>query len=268
MPRYRILLIFWLLTDLLVFAGSYALAYFARVGWIFSNDFPFDPYIKIVLLIAPVWLLILVTTRIFALTRRQLSLRSFAFLLYTNVVGAALFTLSYYFLYGLFFSRLLVLLAFVSSTVALLLWHALFEQILRRSLSKDPPAFPTLIIGITRESKKLVTLLKRTHSPLKPVAILDAGGAKEKEIDGVPVLGKLNKLEETLERFGITHMIQCSDLEQSLNLLSSCRSRGITYLILPSVLGIVERDERITSLEGKPATMVASGRGWWGWFFT
>jgi hypothetical protein len=49
-------------------------------------------------------------------------------------------------------------------------------------------------------------------------------------------------------------------LEQSLNLLSACRRRGITYILLPSVLGIVERDERIESLEGYAVTMVQPGK--------
>ena len=127
--------------------------------------------------------------------------------------------------------------------------------------------FPTLIIGVTRESKRLVELLNKGRSPLKPVAILDGRGTKETEIDGVPVRGKLNKLDDVINE-GITHLIQCSDLEQSLNLLSACRKSRITYMLLPSVLGIVERDERIESLEGQPVTMVAPKRGWWSWFFT
>ena len=264
--RYKLLLLGWLLTDLVVFIGSYAIAYFLRVGCVFSTDFHFEPYIKVVALIAPLWLIVLITTRTFALTRSQKSLRNVAYILYSSVMGTALFALGYYFLYGLFFSRKLLLYALLISTVAIWIWHRLYSRFQRHMLRRNPPVFPTLIVGVTRESKELIERLNRTLNPLKPVAILDGRGTKETDIHGVPVRGKLNKLEEVLGE-GVTHLIQCSDLEQSLNLLSACRSRKITYMLLPSVLGIVERDEKVESLEGQPVTMVSPRENWILWFF-
>lgn len=265
--RYRALIILWLLTDLLLFTGTYALAYFLRVGWIFSTDFPFEQFIAITAIVAPAWLLVLATTRTFALTRSQPTLHNAAYITYSALVGIALFTLAYYFQYEQFFSRMLLLLAFVLSATTVWAWHVAYSALMRRILRKDPAVFPTLIIGITRESKKLIERLNARKHPLKPVAILDGRGAKEEEVDGVPVRGKLNKLEDILEEEGITHLIQCSDLEQSLNLLSACRKRRCTYLLLPSVLGIVERDERVDTLEGQPVTIVSPKEHWWTWFF-
>lgn len=264
--RYPLLLTGWLLTDFLLFTASYALAYFLRVGWIFSTDFPFEPYIIVVMIVAPLWLIVLITTRTFALTRSQSSLRNLAYICYCAVVGAALFSLGYYFLYGFFFSRMLILWALILSAVSIWIWHLLYSQFQRMMLRKNPPAFPTLIVGVTRESKQLIERLNSGKNPLKPVAILDGKGCKESEIDGVPVRGKLNKLEDVLNE-GITHLIQCSDLEQSLNLLSACRQKKITYMLLPSVLGIVERDEKVETLEGQPVTMVGPKTGWLMWFF-
>jgi hypothetical protein len=90
---------------------------------------------------------------------------------------------------------------------------------------------------------------------------------KDVEIHGVPVEGKLNKIEEVMRGKRITHVIQCADLEQSLNLLSICREFEATYMLLPSVLGIVERDERVESLEGHPVTIVSPNEKRWQWFF-
>ncbi|MFA6039853.1 MAG: hypothetical protein WCV62_01955 [Candidatus Peribacteraceae bacterium] len=258
----RSVLLLWFASDIALFILSYALAYFWRVGWILSTDFPFTQYIAVATLVAPVWLVVLISTRIFHLTRSQWTRSSFLSMLYANIVGSALFALTYYFLYGLFFSRLLLIEALFLSTVILRLWHLAFQQI-SRSMLWRAPAFPTLIVGVTRESRQLITLLSRRKNPLRPVAVLDGRGAKEKDIAGVPVLGKLDKLEETLREKRITHLIQCSDLEQSLNLLSACRQHGITYLLLPSVLGVIEKDERVTSLEGWAATMVRPDIPWW-----
>ncbi|MDD4319266.1 MAG: hypothetical protein PHW10_03000 [Candidatus Peribacteraceae bacterium] len=261
--RPRLVVLAWLLTDLLLFPAGYALAYFVRVGWIFSTDFPFAPYIGVAAAVAPLWLAVLVSTGIFRLTKPQQGLPNLLALLYAGIVGNALFALTYYFLNGLFFSRLLLVEALLLSTILLRAWHLIFERIGRGILARNPPAFPTLIVGVTRESGRLVALLRHTKNPLQPVAILDGKGSPEKEVEGVPVLGKLDKLEDTLRAYGITHLVQCSDIEQSLNLLSACRARGITYVLLPSVLGIVERDERTDSLEGCVVTVVAPPKKSW-----
>ncbi|MFH0769836.1 MAG: hypothetical protein V1926_00485 [Candidatus Peregrinibacteria bacterium] len=256
MQRFRLLLTLWLVTDLLLFVALYALAYVVRVGWIFSTDFPFLPHITSAAIASPLWLLVLATTRTFHPLRDQRTLRNVAYIAYAALVGTAFYALTYYFRYSELFSRKLLIEAFVLSATGTWIWHLLFQSFLRHMLRRDPPTFPTLIVGVTRESRALIEALQKKKNPLKPVAILDGRGWSECEVGGIPNIGKLNKLEETLEHFAITHLIQASDLEQSINLLSACRKRGITYMLLPSVLGIVERDERVESLEGYPVTVV------------
>lgn len=257
--RPRLLFLLWLASDLTIFVGLYVLAYFLRVGFVLSTDFPLLPFFTTTLLVAPVWLLVLGTTRTFGLTRNQYTLRNGAYIAYAALVGVSVFTLAFYFRYKTSFqgvSRLLLLETFVLTAGGIWMWHMAFDALRRMALRAAPPSFPTLIVGLTRESRALIAQLNRHRNPLTPVAILDGQGTKEKEVDGVPVLGKLDRLEEALQQKNITHLIQCSALEQSLNLLSACRRRGITYILLPSVLGIVERDEHVESLEGLPVTVV------------
>ncbi|MDD5041438.1 MAG: hypothetical protein PHX87_02515 [Candidatus Peribacteraceae bacterium] len=267
MSRPRLLLLLWLCTDILLFAGLFCVAYFIRVGFVLSTNFPFLPFLTTALLVAPAWLLVLLTTRTFALTRNQRTVRNAAYIAYAALVGTALFTLAFYFRFKTSFqgvSRLLLLEAFFLTAGGVWLWHLVFDVLRRMILRRSPPSFPTLIVGLTRESKALIAQLNQHLNPLTPVAILDGQGAKEAEVDGVPVLGKLDRLEDVLVHHRITHMIQCSNLEQSLNLLSACRRRGITYMLLPSVLGIVERDEQVESLEGHAVTVVGPEmRGKW-----
>jgi FlaA1/EpsC-like NDP-sugar epimerase len=213
------------------------------------------------------WLLALATTRTFALTRTQSTLRNLIYIIYASVMGTAFVTLVHYFLYDSLFSRLLLVEATVILIVATFVWHIIFEWILRMALNKSPASFPTLIVGLTRESRMLIKTLKEKKSPLSPVGIIVPEGTSEKEIEGVPMLGKLPKLEEALQKLGITHVIQASDLEQSLNLLGMCRTHGLHYLLLPSVLGMFERDQRIESLEGMPVITVSSDKTWWKWLF-
>jgi len=265
--RYRVLLVIWLLTDVLLFMATYALAYFIRVGWIFSTDFPFSTYMVSVSLSAPVWLIVLATTRTFGLSRNQTSLRNGAYITYAGFVGTALVTLTYYFAFTAFFSRMLLIIAWVLHTGTTWAWHITFDNWKRRMLRKFPPAFPTLIVGVTRESRALIADMQQHKNALTPVAVIDGYGVKDTDIRGVPVRGKLNKIEDVLREKRVTHLIQCAELEQSMNLLGICRQHGIHYMLLPSVLGIVERDERIETLAGHPVTVVSPKEKIWWWLF-
>ncbi|UPA22403.1 hypothetical protein K8942_05135 [Candidatus Peribacteria bacterium] len=265
--RRAALLILWLVTDVLIFVGAYVLAYFLRVGWIVSTDFPLNLFLQTVFMIAPLTIAVLAQLGVFRLMRTQGDKRNIAHIIFACVMGLSFFTLAYYFLYVTFFSRLLLVYAFVLSTGFLTVWHIGFEQVMRKFLRTGRPLYPTLIVGMTREAAALIKTLNDQRSPLTPVAILDAKGLKEPDVHGVPVEGKLNKLEETITKYRITHLIQCSDLEQSINLLSACNNRNITYILLPSVLGMVNNNESIESIEGRQVAMVRPVKKWWHWFF-
>ncbi len=265
--RRALLVALWLITDMLLFVGAYVLAYFIQVGWVLSTVFPFNLYLQTVVVVAPLCIAVMAQLGIFRLMRNQASKRNIAHIVFATAMGCALFALSYYFLHKAIFSRMLLIYGAVLSTGFLVVWHIGFEQVMRKCLRMGRPLYPTLIIGATREAAALIKKLNDERSPLTPVVILDGRGTKETSMHGVPIDGKLNKLEETITKYHITHLIQCSDLEQSLNLLSACRNRGISYILLPSVLGIVETNEPIESIEGRQVTMVRPRQRWWHWFF-
>lgn len=252
--RRVFLLVCWLLTDAVLFIGAYVAAYFLRVGFILSTDFPLGPYLQTVFIITPLWLAAMVQLGIFRLTRIQSEQRNIAHILFACILGLALFTLAYYFLHDKFFSRLLLIYAGGLSFALTMVWHLAFDQWQRQVLRRLPPAYPLLVIGTNREAERFIRLLEERRSPFRPIAILDSQGSPLKDIAGVPVLGKLNKLEEVIRSKKPTHLVQCADLEHTINLMSVCRQHGMTYLLLPSVLGaIVGSSERI---EGRSVILV------------
>lgn len=249
--RRTVLLIVWLATDAALFIAAYAIGYVARVGFILSTDFPLDLYLKTVVLVAPVWVLALAELGVFRLTRVQSDQRNVLHILFACVLGSAMFTLSYYFLFDRFFSRLLLVYAGAISFALTLVWHLAFDSWQRRILRRNPPAYPVLIVGLSREAEKLIKHFEERQSPLRPVAILDPQGTSVTEVAGVPVLGKLNKLEDVIKEKHPTHLIQGSNLEHTINLMSVCRQHGMTYMLLPSVLGVAGQGE-VVSVEGYP----------------
>lgn len=267
MRRRIFFTILWLLSDAVVYAGCYVLAYFLKVGWILSTDLKFSTYLSAVLLTVPGWLFVMVTMRNFALSRSQASLKTGAYIAYAAIIGMAGFALVFYFLEQTLFSRQLLVLAGVLSAACVWAWHIIFDASQRRWLRMGQPTYPLLIIGLNREAQRIVQILQDQRSPLVPVAILTAKSGGPKDIAGVPVVGKLDKLEETLTRFAITHVLQCDHLEQSINLASVCRSHQITYLLLPYVLGVIEHQVPTESLEGNAVIAVHPRNRFGEWFF-
>ena len=264
--RRPLLTLLWLLTDAAVFTAAYSLAYFVKVGWIFSSDLPFQTYLTATVMTVTGWLIVMITMRNYGLSRMQKSPRNFAYIAYASVIGMAGFALSFYFLKQELFSRLLLLMAGTTSAVMIYVWHIIFDQIQRRVLRKNPPTYPTLIIGSNREAERLIQKMQSKKSPYTPVAILDGQGSSRPEISGVPVVGKLNKLEDVIREKRVTHLVQCDQLEHSINLLSVCRAHGITYMLLPFVLGVIEDQVPTEALEGQQVVSVG-GKGGWRWFF-
>lgn len=240
--------------------GAYIAAYFLRVGLILSTDFPLQPYVQTTLLIAPIWILILAQLGVYKLIRIQSDQRNLLYILFSCVMGTALFTLAYYFIYEGFFSRLLLVYAGGLSFVFAVLWHLAFDQWQRRLLRKNPPSFPVLIIGTNREAERFVQLLEEKQSPLKPVAVIDPQGSSKKDLVSVPIVGKLNKLEETIQSFKPKYLVQCSNLEHTINLISVCRNHGMTYMLLPSVLGILGKNEEFITVEGQPLATIRESK--------
>jgi FlaA1/EpsC-like NDP-sugar epimerase len=251
------LLFLWLLTDAVLFIGAYVFAYFLRVGFILSTDFPIDAYIQTVFIITPMWLFILFELGVFRLFRLQSSRKNMTHILFSTVMGSALFTLAYYFLHGRFFSRLLLIEAALLNALFTMVWHVAFDQWQRLVLRRSPPAYPLLIIGTNRDAARFIRLLTERRSPLVPVGILDPEGGHQKTIEGVPVLGKLNVLEETIRTLKPTHLLQSSHVEHTINLMSVCRNHHLTYMLLPSVLGIIGTSEEFVNVEGEVLATVS-----------
>ncbi len=249
--RRSFLLTTWLATDILLFLGAYVLAYFLRVGFILSTDFPLERYVQIVMLVIPVWLGILLFTGTFRPLKTQASAFNIFSILASCIIALSLFALSYYFLYHTLFSRLLLVYAGILSTGTTIVWHVAFDQWQRTIMRRDPPVFPLLIVGTNRESERVIRHFELQRCPLKPVAILDSHGTAAKQIAGVPVVGRLNKLEDVIREYRITHLLQCAELEHTINLFGLCRQHGITYMLLPSVLGLVGVSEEVEKIEGQ-----------------
>ena len=249
--------------DFIALGASFILAYFIRVGWIFSTDFPFWPYFRIALLVSFVWVIFLVVFRMYALQRRTDTREHIIRLFLVNILGTGTFLLFFFTFRKLLFSRWILVYVFLIATLLLIVTHIVSQKIRSHHTRKGRGISRTLIIGTNRSAAKLLQMLKGLSSKHRPVAILDGYGSRVKEVAGVPVLGKLNLLESTVKDLDIHEIIQVDNLEQTLNIITFCQQNGLRYAMLPSLLGVFHDQIELEMLEFQPVVRLRCGKGFW-----
>jgi FlaA1/EpsC-like NDP-sugar epimerase len=240
------------IVDYIALLAAFSLAYFVRVGWIFSTDFPFWPYFKVSLIVSLVWIGFFVVFRLYALQKRTDSKEHVARLILVNLLGTGTFILFFFSFRKLLFSRLILIYVFLISTLLLVLTHYFSEKIRGMYSRKSIGISRVLIIGTNRSASKLLQALRTLSSKHRPVAILDGYGSNKKEIAGVPILGKLNILESTVDKYEINEIIQVDNIEQALNIITFCQKKGLKYAMLPSLLGVFHDQIEVETLEFQP----------------
>jgi FlaA1/EpsC-like NDP-sugar epimerase len=252
-----------LLLDYFLLQGMFVLAYLLRVGFVWSSDFPFEPYFWTSLAAGLVWLASLLIFRGYNPSIRFTRWIHIMKVIVAGLTGTALFGLIFYFGQQSLFSRLLLGYIFCLGTVGMLLFHLLMQWIENTLIRKGHGNIRTLIIGSNRGVKAFIAELKKNHSPYVPVAVLDGYGTKQKEIHGVPVLGKLNILEETVDEYDIHAIVQGDNVEQVVNIVHFCDKNQLDYFLLPYLLGMYQDSLRVQMIE-KPVIAPArpGGRSW------
>ncbi len=231
-----------LISDLVLLIGAFVLSYGLRVGWVWSTDLPFQPYFISASAAALGWILVLLSFRGYNPDVRFTRPVHLLKVTIAGVTGTALFGLIYYFVQKEFFSRLLLVYIFAFGTGLMVLFHLFMQHMEKRLILSGIGITKVLIIGSHRGVEAFIQKLQRNSSRYVPVAILDGYGTKLKEISGVPVLGKLNILEDTIEQHDIGAIVQADNIEQVVNILHFCEQQSLEYYLLPYALGSYHQD--------------------------
>lgn len=243
---------FWeIIIDALLILFAFWGAYVVRIGQLQSTDFPFQPYFQLALFTLPFFLLVLAWSGLYEL-REKTSGELLRITSISALSGAMLFVLFFFFKREFFFSRAIVLLVWVFSTILIFGFHFWLQQreSARHRAGKD--TLKTLIIGNGRVAASIIHNFKEKGSRFQPVAILAPYGGGTKEIDGVPVLGKLDALEKVTGEKNIDAIIQTEAPEQSLNLLNFSEGKFLEFLIAPQIFGCFSHRVSAAKVSGMP----------------
>lgn len=252
-----------IVVDALLILAAFALAYFLRIGFYFSTEFPFRDYFTVALMTLPFTILFMFFIRAYKLSQQIYSWRHVQRLVFVALENVFVFMILYYFTFREFFSRLILIYLFLLTVAFTYIWHNIFRWILKKASSKEVGVYRALIIGTNRPAEAIVRMLINEKSHIKPVAAINAHGGSKSVIAGVPVVGKMNLFEKTIADHDIDIIIQVDHLEQSLNIINYALANNLKYLMPPELLGIFQGHQIIEEVEGMPFLKVHKKKHWW-----
>jgi FlaA1/EpsC-like NDP-sugar epimerase len=268
--------IYWrighIIIDVLGVYGAFLLAYFARVGWIFSTDFPIALFALLSGGATVVWIGFLIFSKYYRIPPRSGGRKWFDFFLAVagGLLAVGMLIVTYFFPREILFSRLIGLYIFLFGIVWLALTQWIFRSLLAWAKKQEKNIYRTLIVGANRVSEKLIQAIETNpYAPYKIIGVIDpyglykSSGFKlqtsnyklQKSEKIIPLLGKLDKLESVCEEEGITALIQCDGFEHTLNLISFCDEKNIKFQFDPALRGIFEDNLRVREVAG--VTMIS-----------
>jgi FlaA1/EpsC-like NDP-sugar epimerase len=243
-----------IIIDFLLIILSFSLAYFLRVGFVFSTDFPFETYAVVFIPTSIVWIGILLFQNVYThtpISKRRL----FTSIISANLIGITLFVLIFFYKRDIFFSRLILVYVWTLSNIFIISNAWIFRIIKFHLHSQGIGTKKTLIVGANKTAEEAIKNCQKFEPYYEVVAILDAYGTKKKAIYGISVLGKMNSLEEVIQEKNIQVIIQADCIEQSLNLIHISEKNNINYFLMPQLLGMYHKEAKLKTI-GKKAMII------------
>lgn len=248
--------IFWrslqIILDFLLIYTAFLLAYFFRIGWFASSDFPLLPFILIAIPATILWSGFLFLTKYYRFPIRsgKRVIYDFILVLIGGIIAVSSLIIIYFFQQELFFSRLINIYIISLGTFFLFISQLIFRRILTWHKNNEKNIYRTLIIGANRTAEKIIESIENDpYAPHKVIGVIDPYGL-EKKITGSQIMGKLNKLESVCLEKNISEIIQCDGFEHTLNIISFCEEHDIKFQFDPSLRGIYEENLRIREVAG------------------
>lgn len=238
--------------DALLLLASFLLAYFLKVGWIFSTDFPFAPYFAMSCFSVLLWIGILLLAKYYRLPPRSGKRMWFDVVLsfLAGGVAVALFLVIFLFNREETFSRALTLMALAFGFFALFLSREIVYFLFRAFKKQEVKLYKTLIVGANRITEKLIKdIHDNPFAPYIVMGVIDPYGLA-RSVKGSNVLGKLDKLEILCQANDITAIIQCDAFEHTMNLISFAHEKNIKFQFAPALRGVVDDHLRIREVAG------------------
>jgi len=199
--RYLRLAMWIALTDVLAVEAAILLTRFLRYGL----SAPGSGFLGILILAPFVWVPTFALFNLYSLSRLSPAEEFRRLFEASGVAVAAKLVLTLLFIHGSIedaLSRGWLGLAWILSLLLVLITRQLWHKYMGRLRARGGLSYRTLIVGANEEALRIAHTLGPKPLGYQPVGVISTGFAKE-QLDGLPVLGTVNDLQDVIESHGI-----------------------------------------------------------------
>ena len=254
-----------ILIDAVLINLSFLLAYHLRFEVmtfiVFEKAALFKDYFGTLVFITLLWLAIF---KLFGLYDKKISdFIDEAALLFVSVTFSSLFLFGLLFLYrGFWFSRLVILNAWIISFLSLFIFRFLLRLVKRLLLQKGIGLKSVLIVGAGDMGQTLgLRFMSDKTLERKPVAFIDDDAQKNgKVFHEIPVLGNSTDLLKLIKKLSAQEVIFATSripYQRILDLITECESLGISFKIVPGIFEIIASRVSVDEVGGVPLVTIS-----------
>ncbi|MCL5794988.1 MAG: sugar transferase [Patescibacteria group bacterium] len=243
--------------DIVMVIISFALAYWFRSQQEVIYIWTFQEYFKFILLMMPAWILIFALEGLYSTKNNRKGLDEFTGI-FLGVSSGIMLVVIWIFLSGTsFFSRLVVIYAWLICIILVALGRFLVRSAQRYLYRYGIGVHRIIFIGNNQTSYNIIKVLQGNRSlGYKTIGVIDGNGPKSKNnTRDIRILGKIEDLKKIIDR-NPTDEIFLTDTTLSekkvSEILDLCEEERIAFQQAPNLFEVKTSHTEVTTLAGVP----------------
>ena len=246
--------------DFLAVMGAFILAYYVRVkltGRPVANPLGIVLFLKISLLIIPVWIIIFALSGLYNLTSLRGRLEELG-KIFVAVSGGTMFLILVDFIsrQPLFPAKAVPIYGYGFSFAFVLLGRQIVRLFQRYLFKYDIGVHRVLLVGSGEIAQKILGDLSDTaRSGFRIIGAIDSASRAKERLRGIKVFSSLKDADEKIGPKNIDEIIQADSAlgpDEILELVSYANNNHLAYRFVPNQFGIYATNSTVSTLAGLP----------------
>lgn len=236
-------------------AAAYLLRLHAPTSWLAPLGHPPEVYLQAAPVILGLWLLSFFARDLYDVARFRSPLAEMVATM-SAVSMATILVAAASFLSRIDYSRAMLILFWLAGMVLAICVRGLLARYRRAALGRPTTESRTVIVGCGDLGQVVAERIRRYHSlGYTLVGFVCASDSRPAEIDGLPVLGHVDRLPALLEAHEIDEVLVANpelDVDRVMALVASCRELPVQFHLVAGPLQLLTGTMEISGLADLP----------------
>jgi exopolysaccharide biosynthesis polyprenyl glycosylphosphotransferase len=259
-----------LLSDIITIESAFLISYWLRFYSPLKNVFPFEGdapplggYIRLSLMVIPVWLLIFQSRRMYR-ARRVVFIFDEFFLIGRLVTFGIIFSFGLIFFYRVFpYSRLVFVLIWAVSIVLITFGRYFVLKLEKTLYNKGIALKRALIVGNNSIAADIYNnFIDHPYAGFEIAGYLEENGhGGENILETRNKLGNFSDIVDVVKKYNIETVlvtIPSSENEKLYDIMKLCEGENVDFLLVPDFLEMITSSVRVQEIDGIPFLKIKS----------